>query len=39
MLGMPRDEMLSRMSSKELTDWIAYMVIKSEERAAREAAR
>lgn len=31
---MPRDEMLSRMSSQELTDWIAYAKIKNEEREA-----
>ncbi len=36
---MPRDEMLSRMSSQELTDWIAYYKIKSDEQAAQKDSR
>ena len=33
---MPRDEMLSRMTSQELTDWMAYLKIRSEEAEARK---
>jgi hypothetical protein len=35
-LGLPRDEMLSRMTSREITDWIAFAKIRSEEREAAE---
>lgn len=36
---MPRDEMLSRMSSQELTDWIAYLKIKADEAEERRVHR
>ena len=31
MFGMPRDELLTRMSSQEITDWIAELNIRHHE--------
>ena len=31
MLGMPRDELLSRISSAEITDWIAEFNLRAHE--------
>jgi hypothetical protein len=39
-LGMTREDLLSRMSSKEMTHWMALYTLRNEERekAAKEAA-
>jgi len=34
-LGMTREELLSRMSSKEMTHWMALFAIRNEEREKR----
>jgi hypothetical protein len=35
MFGMPRDELLARISSQEITDWIAEFSIRSHEAESR----
>lgn len=34
--GMTRDELLERMSSQEITDWMALTLIRSEEREQQQ---
>jgi hypothetical protein len=36
-LGMTRDELLKRMSSREVADWRALAIIEAEERRKAEA--
>jgi hypothetical protein len=36
MFGMPRDELLTRISSQEITDWIAEFKIRSHEAKSAE---
>lgn len=35
-LGMTRDELLDRMTSKEISEWMALGLLRAEEREARE---